>query len=113
MTTSTRSRSMSPGRSLPIRIASLGSTVVRTTYPRGSRAPRTQGPIVGSSSTTKIVGARGSDGFVDGSVLKDDGSGGNKIFHPSKTPAFPRPVPSPLDPKIALATTQDQHRPAD
>ncbi len=71
---------MSPGRSLPIRMASLGSTIGRTTYPRGSRAPRTHGPIVRSSSTTRIVGARGSDDCAEGEVLTEDGSCARKLF---------------------------------
>src|SRR6266852_5131802 len=40
MTTSTRSRAMSPGRCLAIRMASRGSEVRRTTYPAGSRMSR-------------------------------------------------------------------------
>src|SRR5713101_295859 len=47
MTTSTRSRSMSPGRCLAIRMASRGSEVRRTTYPAGSRMSRAIGPMSG------------------------------------------------------------------
>jgi hypothetical protein len=83
MTTSTRSRSISPGRFLPIRMASSGSMVCSTAYPTGSRAAPTHGPTVGSSSTTKIVMMRGSDDCARGGALNNEGSDPNTLSHAS------------------------------